>query len=181
MRNAWITVMSAALFWCCAEGSALARPQRGDFALSIERFMGVDFTGWEGPRDSDVTARLLLNASEPVPTSLARTGFDFFLSRLSLGIGGGFTSEDLVVLAPRVGYMLGLSRSFALWLRAGFFFVARGGPDYFGFGGEALFHLFLTPSVSLHFGPTLDIGLTDSPALDFIDVGIPQFGLSVWF
>src|SRR5689334_16717598 len=78
-------------------------------ALSIERFMGVDYTNFEGPGGSDVTARFLLNASEPVPTSLARAGFDVFIDRLSLGLAGGVTTEDVGIITPRVGYLLGLT------------------------------------------------------------------------
>jgi hypothetical protein len=192
MLRRWLALMGALIAWSCFNPIASAHPPlrgefRDDFALSIERFMGADFTDYD-PGGDDVTVRLLLNASEPVPTSYARAGFDYFISRFSLGIAGGLTSDDVILLAPRVGYMFGLSRTIGVWLRVGMFISQNPGPaDYVGVTAEALFHWWMHPNVSLHFGPTLDLGISqddddDPPYVpDFLSIGIPQVGLTVWF
>src|SRR5262245_9966944 len=98
MPKRWIT-MSIAMLTCdgWTEVAAAQHEMPYEFqgthvALSIERFMGVDYTDFEGPGGSDVTARVLLNASEPVPTSLGRAGIDLFVERVSFGLAGGVTS-----------------------------------------------------------------------------------------
>src|SRR5690242_18059121 len=63
------------------------------FSISIERFMGLDYTDFEGPGGGKLNGRLLLNASEPVPTSFARGGFDVFIERFSLGLAGGVAAR----------------------------------------------------------------------------------------
>lgn len=193
MLKPLLTLMGALAVWTCCIPTASARPNdddyyyrdrfyRNDFALSIERFMGIDLTDWQEPRDSEVTARILINASEPtVATSAARLGFDYFISRLSLGVAAGFTSEDVVLLAPRVGYMFGLSRTVGVWLRGGMFVSENPGPDYVGISFEAYFHWWAFPNVSLHLGPTLDFGFTDDRGYDFVNLGIPEMGLTLWF
>jgi hypothetical protein len=158
-------------------------------ALSIERFMGVDYTDFEGPGGSDVSARLLLNASEPVPTSYARFGLDVFLERFSLGLAGGVTSEDVAVLAPRIGYLFGLTPTVGLWLRGGGFYAATGGPDYLGVYAEAMFHWFPFRTISFSLGPTIDVAFAsdaddddaDDEDPDYLSIGIPQVGMTVFF
>jgi hypothetical protein len=153
-------------------------------AISIERFMGIDYTDYEAG-DGDVSARLLLNASEPTPTNYARLGFDVFIERLSIGIAGGVTTEDVAVLAPRVGYMFGLTPNLGLWLRGGVFFATIPQEDYLGVYGEALFSWFPYPWFAFTFGPTLDVAFADDdPPLgpgDYISLGIPEVGMTVLF
>lgn len=150
-------------------------------ALSIDRFMGIDYTDFEGPGNDDVTARLFLNADERVPTSLGRFGVDVFIHRLSIGVAGGVTSEDTGILAPRVGYLLGLTPQFGLWLRAGGFYAATRGPNYAGITAEALFEYFPYDVLSFHFGPTLDVAFADGNNLDYVAIGIPSFGMTAYF
>jgi hypothetical protein len=150
------------------------------FALSIERFMGIDYVDYEGPGRADASARLFLNASEPVPTSLGRMGFDVFIKRFSVGLAGGVTSKDVGIIAPRVGYLFGLTPTIGLWLRGGAFY-ASAGPNYMGVYAEALLQWFPNPLLALHLGPTLDLAFTDTPNSDYVALGIPEFGMTAWF
>src|ERR1700712_915441 len=104
-------------------------------ALSIERFMGLDYVDYEGPGGGKLYGRLLLNADEPVPTSAARFGLDVFLGRLSLGVAGGVTTGDAAIIAPRVGYLFGLTPQLGLWLRVGGFYSSWHGTQYPGLTG----------------------------------------------
>lgn len=185
LRRCLTTFALVALTWAGSTTVAAAQHERhyefdgNHIALSIERFMGVDFVDFEGPGRSDVSARLLLNASEPVPTSYARFGFDFFINRLSIGVAGGVTSEDVGLIAPRVGYLFGLTPQIGLWLRGGVFYASP--RDYLGVTAEALFGFFPDPNIAFTFGPTLDIAFTDDPGFDYIAVGIPEVGMSFFF
>ena len=149
------------------------------FALSIERLMGIDYTDFEGPGGDKVVGRFLLNASEQVPTSLARFGFDVFIGRLSLGLAGGATTEDVGVIAPRVGYLLGLTPQLGLWLRGGGFY-AHAGASYLGLYAEALLGFFPFPNVAITFGPTLDLAFGQDQRPDYVAIGIPQLGMTAW-
>jgi hypothetical protein len=186
MTRLCIALSLAVLAWTGSFGVAEAQHQRPyEFdetrvALSLERFMGIDFVDFEDPGDSDVTGRILLNASEPVPTSLARAGFDIFIERLSLGLAGGITTEDVGIIAPRIGYLVGLTPTIGLWLRAGGFYAAVPGASYAGITGEVLFGFFPDTNVAIHLGPTLDLAFADDPNLDYIAIGIPELGLTVW-
>ena len=181
----------AVVAFACMAGTNLAAAQHErhyefddtHIAISIERFMGIDYTDWE-VRDGDVSARLLLNASEPTVTNFARLGFDVFIERLSIGLAGGVTTEDVAVLAPRVGYMFGLTPHLGLWLRGGMFFAVLPdpGPDYLGIYAEALFSWFPYPWFAFTFGPTLDLGFaSEDEGEDFISLGIPEVGVTVLF
>lgn len=150
-------------------------------AVSIERFMGIDFTDFEGPGRSDASARLFLNASERVPTSYARLGLDVFIERFSVGLAGGVTSDDVAIVAPRVGYLIGLTPQIGLWLRAGGFYAATPAVNYAGLTAEALFGYFPYPFLAFHLGPTLDLAFADDPNLDYISIGIPELGMSAFF
>lgn len=185
MSQRWMVV--AFTFIACAFAStpALAheKPYEFDgthFALSVERFMGIDFVDFEGPGGDDVYGRFLLNADEPVPTSFARFGFDVFLRRLSIGIAGGATTDNFAILAPRVGYLFGLTPTLGLWLRVGGFYAAVPGSDYAGLTAEALLGWFPYSNIALTLGPAFDFGFTDAPNRDYTAIGIPQFGMTVF-
>jgi len=150
------------------------------FALSIERFMGIDYTDFEGPGRDKVTGRFLLNADEIVPTNIARFGFDVFLGRLSLGLAGGATTGDAAIVAPRVGYLFGLTPQLGLWVRAGGFYSSYAGAEYLGLTGEALFGWFPYPNIAITFGPTIDVAFADDRHPDYVSIGIPQFGLTAF-
>jgi len=150
------------------------------FALSIERFMALDYTDFEGPGGDKAVGRFLLNGSELVPTSIARFGFDVFIRRLSIGLAGGATTEDVGIIAPRVGYMFGLTSQLGLWLRGGGFYASVPGVNYFGLYAEALLGFFPYPNVAITFGPTLDIAFAEDPRPGYVSLGIPQVGMSFW-
>jgi hypothetical protein len=150
-------------------------------AISIERFMGIEYVDLEGPGGDKATARLFLNASEYVPTSHARLGIDVFIERLSIGLAGGVTSEDTAILAPRIGYLFGLTPKLGLWLRGGAFYATTSGPEYVGITAEVLFQWFPYSFLAFHLGPTLDVAFADDPNPDYVAIGIPELGLSAWF
>jgi hypothetical protein len=182
------SMVVALTFLACALAStpALAHERSYEFdgthiALSVERFTGVDFVDFEGPGGDSLSAHILLNASEPVPTSYARLGFDVFIHRLSIGLAGGFTTEDVAVLAPRVGYLFGLTPTLGLWLRVGGFYAATRGPNYAGLTAEALLGWFPYSNIALTFGPTLDLAFaTGERDLNYVALGIPQIGMTVF-
>lgn len=187
MFQRWMVVALTFLACSLASTRALAheRPYEFDgthFALSIERFMGVDYVDYqdyEGPNEG-ASAHILLNASEQVPTSYARFGFDVFLRRFSIGLAGGFTTEDIGVIAPRVGYLFGLTPTLGLWLRVGGFYAATQGPNYAGLTAEALLGWFPYSNIALHLGPTLDYAFANGNNPDYIAIGIPQVGMTVF-
>ncbi len=186
MTRYWIALSLAVLIWGGSLEIAQAQHEtRHEFqgtrvALSIERFMGIDYTDFEGPGGSDVTGRVLLNASEPVPTSLGRAGFDVFIDRLSIGLAGGITTEDVGIIAPRIGYLFGLTPTIGLWLRAGGFYAATPGVTYAGITGEVLFAFFPNDVFAIHLGPTLDLAFADDPNPNYVSIGIPELGLTIW-
>jgi hypothetical protein len=180
-------LMVALTFLACALAStpALAHERSYEFdgthfALSIERFMGIDYVDFEGPGRADAHARILLNASEPVPTSYARFGFDVFLHRFSLGLAGGATTGDVGIIAPRVGYLIGLTPTLGLWLRVGGFYAAMPGVTYAGLTAEALLGWFPYSNIALHLGPTLDLAFANERNPDYVAIGIPQLGMTVF-
>lgn len=158
----------------------LANEFRGThFALSIDRFMGVDYTDYS-PGDSQFRARILLNASEAAPSQFARFGFDVFFERFSVGLGGGFTSEGVGIAAPRVGYLFGITPELGFWLRGGMFY-AKSGNEYLGFYGEGLLAWFPYRHFALTFGPTIDLAFgTRDRDPDYVSFGILQLGMTVF-
>jgi hypothetical protein len=191
MLRQGLAVMIVVLAWGGSIGAAAAQHERPyefddtSIAISIERFMGIDYTDFEGPGGGDLSARLLLNAEEPVPTSYARFGFDVFIERLSIGLAAGvaqgISGDAVAILAPRVGYLFGLTPALGLWLRGGVFYTNYG-PNYFGVTAEALFAWFPYRRLAITFGPTLDIGFAqEDPGPDYVSLGIPEVGMTVWF
>ena len=187
MLRRCLTLAVVALGWVGYAQSAEAQHElRYEFdgthvGVSIERFMGIDFVDYEEPIGSDVTARFLLNASEPAPTSIARTGIDVFIKRFSIGVAGGVTTEDVGVIAPRVGYLFGLTPNIGLWLRAGGFYAALPNVSYAGLTAEALFQWFPYSILAFHLGPTLDVAFASEGDADYIAIGMPELGLTVFF
>jgi hypothetical protein len=192
MLKQCIVLSVVALAWGGSIDAAAAQHQRyyefdgTHVALSIERFMGIDYTDFEGPGNADAYARLFLNANEPVPTSLARFGVDVFIRRFSIGLAGGVATApapngEIGIIAPRVGYLLGLTPTIGLWLRVGGFYAATPGANYAGLTAEALFAWFPYDIFAFHFGPTLDLAFADDPNPDYVSIGIPEIGMSVFF
>jgi hypothetical protein len=185
MFQRWMVLSLTILACALSTKPALAHEKPYEFdgthiALSIERFMGIDYVDPEGDAEGEVDARLFLNASERVPTSYARLGFDVFLGRLSLGLAGGVTSGDTGIIAPRVGYIIGLTPTLGLWVRVGGFYAAVPGVSWAGLTAEALLGWFPYSNIALHLGPTLDAAFTDTPNRDYVSIGIPQVGMTVF-
>jgi hypothetical protein len=190
MLRQCLALVVVVLAWGASIGAAAAQHERPyefhgtRFAVSIERFMGIDYTDFEGPGGGDVSARLLLNAREPVPTSYARFGLDVFIERLSIGLGAGvaqgINGGAVAIVAPRIGYMFGLTPTLGLWLRGGGFYT-NDGPNYLGVYAEALLSWFPYRLFAFTFGPTLDLAFADDPGRDYISIGIPEVGMSIWF
>lgn len=149
------------------------------FALSVDRFMGLDYTDYS-PGNSEFRGRFLLNASEAAPTQFARFGFDVFLERFSFGLAGGFTTESVAVVAPRVGYLFGLTPELGFWLRGGMFY-AKADSEYIGVYAEGLLAWFPYRHVALTFGPTLDLafGARDRDP-NYLSFGLLELGMTVW-
>jgi hypothetical protein len=187
MPKHWIVLSFVLVTWIgwprvAAAERAEEREFRGTrVALSIERFMGIDYVDFRGPGGGDVTGRFFLNASEPVPTSLGRAGLDVFLGRLSIGLAGGITTENVGIIAPRIGYMLGLTETIGLWLRAGGFYAGTPGVRYAGLTGEVLFAWFPYQIFAIHLGPTIDVAFANKPHPNYVALGIPEMGMTVWF
>lgn len=191
MLRRCIVLGVVAFAWIGSEGAAAAQHERAyefdgtHVAVSIERFMGIDYTDYEGPIEGEINARLLLNANEPAPTHFARLGFDVFIERLSIGVAGGVATEpgpnDAAVIAPRVGYLFGLTPELGLWLRGGAFY-ATSGPDWAGIYVEGLFSWFPYSFLALTFGPTLDVAFaSEDTEPDYVSIGILSFGVSAFF
>jgi hypothetical protein len=189
MLKQCIVLSIVALAWSGSVEVAAAQHERAyefqgtHVSVSIERFMGIEYTDFEGPGGDKITGRLFLNGSERVPTDVARFGLDVFIHRFSIGLGAGVTTEDLAIIAPRVGYLFGLTPQLGLWLRAGGFYAATGGPtDYFGISAEALFAWFPYEIFAIHFGPTLNVAFaTEDTQPDYIAIGLPSIGMTAWF
>jgi hypothetical protein len=191
MRRQGLALMIVVLAWGSSIAAAAAQHERHyefddtSVAISIERFMGVDYTDFEGEGGGDLSARLLLNAEEPVPTSFARFGLDVFINRLSIGLAAGVAQgiddDAVAIVAPRVGYLFGLTPVLGLWLRGGVFYTNYG-PNYLGVYAEALLGWFPYRRLAFTFGPTLDVAFADEdPGLDYVSLGIPEVGMTVWF
>jgi hypothetical protein len=190
MLRTFLGLALVGVVWGSSIQAAAAQHERAyefegtQVALSIERFMGVDYTDFEGPGGSDVSARLLLNASEPVPTSYARFGLDVFIHRLSIGLAGGVTSDDVAIIAPRIGYLFGLTPTVGLWLRGGGFYASSGSspaPNYLGIYAEALIGWFPYSVLAFTLGPTVDIAFANDDNRDYVSIGIPEVGMTAWF
>jgi hypothetical protein len=177
----------AAMAWGGSIQAAAAQHEKAyefqgtHLSVSIERFMGVEYTDFEGPGGDNVTARLFLNGSERVPTDFARFGLDVFIHRFSVGLGAGVTSEDLGIIAPRVGYLFGITPQIGIWLRAGGFYAATPGPKYLGISAEALFEWFPYEIFAIQIGPTLNVAFANGNNLDYIAIGLPSIGMTAWF
>jgi hypothetical protein len=190
MLKQCIVLSVVALAWGSSVEPAAAQHERAyefqgtHVAVSIERFMGIDYTDFEGPGGGDATARLFLNAREPVPTSFARLGVDVFIKRFSVGLAGGVATApggEIGILAPRVGYLIGLTPTLGLWLRVGGFYASVPNVNYAGLYAEALFAWFPYEIFAIHFGPTLDLAFANDPNPDYVSIGIPELGMSVFF
>ncbi len=156
-----------------------ARGKQGDFAISIERAMGIYLahTEYDIPvpdDDRDVTGfELGIRANGVIPSNGVRLGLDYWvIDGLSIGGGFGFSahSDDdnddaegtLFLIAPRVGYFLGLGEHFGFWPRGGFTFWTQGGTNndanQLMVTLEGMFTLAPSDDYAFLVGPVVDLG-----------------------
>ena len=53
--------------------------------------------------------------------------------------------------------------------------------QYAGITGEVLLEWFPYEFFAIQLGPTLDLGFANDPNPDYLSLGIPELGMSVWF
>jgi hypothetical protein len=163
--------------------------QRGDFAFSAERLMGVYLVN-EDPEKVTLFG-LGITAGAPGNAAIygaARLGFDGFVTH-HLSIGGALAYWSVhdrrngggrsgVLFAPRIGWAIDFSQSFGFW--------PRGGLTYRNFEGnngdelaltvEGLFYAAPAPHFAFIFGPAFDIGLvgdhTQAQSFGLLTAGI---------
>ncbi len=171
---------SLALLLTLFSGTAFAQAQQlgqqGQFTLAAERLFGFHWISrsWENPdgADGDGTARMVglgWHYAQDVPYNQPRAGFDYFLTdSFTLGGSLGFFSGDTddmggveydgILVAPRLGYAMPLSRTISFWPRGGFTYITTDDRYVLALSGEAAFVFQPQPNWGLLLSPTLDIG-----------------------
>jgi hypothetical protein len=227
MRKLAAGTIAAAIMTLGATASAQQLGEEGTFALSADHLFGI--TSFNATLDPDIpgaeeielkgtstsllwgssTSTGVLGRSIPVPATIPRASFDYFvIENLSLGGSLGIymasgesevdgNSEDWdkvtgIALAPRIGYVFGLSDTIWLWL--------RGGPTYMTVGidpdegddvdvsvlqldVEAMFAFGLTDSFAIEFGPALGLPVGGSTDYEVggenydVDINVMHFGV----
>jgi hypothetical protein len=142
--------------------------------IAIERAFGFHMLHTEiGDQERDLSALGLLWLRSESAFHQPRAAIDFFLTDgLSLGGSvafyswGGDADRDGFLLAPRVGYAIGLGTSATFWPRGGITYFneeeAGGSPEYtqLGLTGEAMFVIWPRRDWGILLGPTLDLGFS---------------------
>jgi hypothetical protein len=131
---------------------------------------------------------------------ITRIGFDYFpIARLSIGGAlsywshkiendntdndPGYTVKELMV-APRIGYAIPISRAFGFWPRGGITYLnSKSGDapsgDQWNFTLEAQFYASPAPHFAFIFGPVLDLGFAgDGP--NGKNIGLLTGGILGW-
>jgi len=171
---------SLALLLTLLSGTAAAQAQQlgqeGQFTVAAERLFGfhwasVSVENEDGP-DGDGTARMVglgWHYAQGMPYNQPRAGFDYFLTDNftlggSLGFFSGSTDDmggadfDGILLAPRLGYAMQLSRTISFWPRGGLTYITVDDPYVLALSGEAAFVFQPQPNWGILLSPTLDIG-----------------------
>jgi hypothetical protein len=166
----------------------------GKVSLSIERAFGIHHVSNHydpevGADRSDASTSVGLGWHEPLSAfHSARIAIDGFVTdRLSLGGAfgafwhSGDNETDGFILAPRIGYVIPISRSFSFWPRGGVSYARVGDRTLFGFTAEAMFVASPSPDWHILFGPTMDVapfGRSD-PNTDWTQIAIsfPTVGI----
>ena len=165
----------------------------GQISVALERGFGIHHVSqnWDpdfGPEvESDATVIGLGWAGAVTPLHYTRAALDVFLSgQLSLGGSFGFFSQSGdadasgVLIAPRVGYALPISRIFTFWPRGGLTFYDFGNQSLLALSAEAMFVASPHPNWGVLFGPTIDLGFTGEQGdADYtaFSIGFPAVGL----
>jgi hypothetical protein len=149
---------------------------KGNIAISIERLFGFSYSrdnpDGNGQTQTATTISLLSNplAGATSGYTFPRLAIDGFVTD-SISVGGavGFFSTSVspgngdlsgFLLAPRVGYAMGLTPSITFWPRAGVTYVSA------DFGATTSSQLALTLEAPFVFGLTDHFGLSASALLD---------------
>ncbi|HET9929723.1 MAG TPA: hypothetical protein VFQ35_03510 [Polyangiaceae bacterium] len=176
------------------EAHAVEYYRAGKVSVSLERVFGLHYwhssveqaNGLDSVSSGTVVGLGWYAAQSPY--HLGRAAVDgFIIDRLSLGGSVGFYSasgdndDSGVLLYPRVGYVIPISRVFSFWPRGGFSFIKGDSSSLFGLAAEGMF--VASPSDDWHilFGPTFDFGLTGHVNGDrdwsHFAIGFPAVGL----
>lgn len=176
------------------EARAVEYYRAGKVSVSLERVFGLHYwhSSVEQPNGTDsVSSGTVVGLGWYEPRSeyhVPRAAVDgFIIDRLSLGGSIGFFSssgdndDSAVLLYPRVGYVIPISRVFSFWPRGGFSFIKGDERSLFGLAAEGMF--VASPHEDWHilFGPTLDFGLTGhvngERDWSHFSIGFPAVGL----
>jgi hypothetical protein len=203
MRKLIFTTVAAAVVLAASAASADPRlGYKGDAALSADRIMGITWSrrhrelGNQSQNDNVTGVTFMWRGDvQPTPFEAPRLSFDYFVID-SLNIGGtvGYASygddadEAHFLLAPRVGYLFGISDAWGFWLRGGLTYhsVSRpgnGDEDGFAFTAEGMFTVTPVDHFGFVFGPTFDMDFTGS--VGDADQSYRSFGINAglvgWF
>lgn len=157
----------------------------GNFVFSAERLFGFsnDKLSIDDP-GNDVTFKGFgfgWTGGNSTPYNAPRLGLDYFISN-NLSVGGslGYASFEIddgdgndtdstgFILAPRVGYMIGISDVFGFWPRGGFTYYSFDDPDYDQLG--------LTLEALLSIAPRTGFGFVTGLVFDLGFSGEREFG-----
>jgi hypothetical protein len=170
-----VSVAVAILLAAGAAGAQEKAGTQGNFVVGLERVFGIysghsDFEVNGNETEADYTGiELGIRNGGVLPSNNARLGFDYFvIDNLSLGAGIGFASYDddkedsLFLIAPRVGYFLGLGEHFGFWPRGGFTFWTQDDPDANNIMVtlEGMFTIAPNPTYAFLVGPVVDLGFS---------------------
>lgn len=152
---------------------------KGNFVFSAERLFGFsnDKFSYDAPIDDDRTIKgfgIGWTGGNSTPYNTPRFALDYFINdNLSLGGAFGYASLDIddsdndpdgFILAPRVGYMIGISDVFGFWPRGGLTYYTFNDPDFdqFGLTLEGLFSIAPRPGFGFVTGVVFDLGFSGS-------------------
>lgn len=177
MRMILASAAAATAFAVTSPALAQTFATKGDFAFAADRLTGI-YIYEQG--DYSATVFGLLQTPTGVNSyQMTRIGFDWFpIDRLSLGGSLSYwsTKQDFdgdgpnpsvtrkeLMVAPRVGYAIPITRAFGFWPRGGFTYLNAkvGGAESqseWAFTFEAQFYASPAPHFAFIFGPVLDLG-----------------------
>ncbi|MCA9647437.1 MAG: hypothetical protein H6718_22355 [Polyangiaceae bacterium] len=173
----------------------------GNFVFSAERLFGFsnDKFSFDTPNDDERTFKGFgfgWSGGRSTPYNTPRLGLDYFINdNLSIGGAFGYASLDIsddandpsgFILAPRVGYMIGISDVFGFWPRGGLTYYTFDDPDFdqVGLTLEGLFSIAPRPGFGFITGVVLDLGFSGSQdfgqtSVDYTDRNIALvFGIA---
>jgi hypothetical protein len=185
-------VAAAALSFLATLGHAARADElgeKGDFAFSADRLTGL-YLYKDNDGKTDVTSFGLLGTPPLGTYQTARLGFDWFPIK-HLSIGGalsywslkqkGLDNTSELLIAPRIGYEIPISRRFGFWPRGGITYRSHNNPDEdeVALTIEAMFYAAPADHFAFIFGPLLDLGLAGKGP-ESTNIGILTGGIVGW-